>query len=240
MLTSDQSWGLEYQQWMWSWFNSWGILVIGVLILILAWWWLGKPTQAPCSVSNPSTEPPLVPLPPPLEPVREPVPEPVREPLTPDLEAVYECRPHRSASSRGESVCRSHLEHRFGVEFPTCRPKFLKNPETNEYLELDCYNQQLRLAVEYQGPQHYKWPNYLGSRQTLGDFMAQLRRDKFKVAMCDHVGVYVIRVPYTIKFKDIPAYIEARLPEHLAKLPYAVPVPVTPVGSTPARSVVRT
>ena len=39
------------------------------------------------------------------------------------------------------------------------RPSFLKNPETKQNLELDCYCEKYSLAIEYNGAQHYVFPS---------------------------------------------------------------------------------
>ena len=114
--------------------------------------------------------------------------------------------------SKGEKLCRKAIEEIYNKPFPTCRPDFLKNPETKRNLELDCYNEELKIAVEYNGIQHYKWPNF--TNQKVEDFVKQIRRDKFKVDMCDANGVYLITVPYNIPDKKIKSYIEYYLPEN--------------------------
>ena len=98
--------------------------------------------------------------------------------------------------SKGEQECRDILELIFGGKFPTKRPNFLKNPETGRNLELDCYNEELKLALEYNGKQHYVYPNaFHKSKQ---DFMQQLRRDRYKKLRCDQEGVFLITVPYNV------------------------------------------
>ena len=64
--------------------------------------------------------------------------------------------------SKGEKECRKVLENLFNKPFSKSRPDFLRNPVTggNFNLELDCYNQELSLAVEYNGIQHYKYVPY--------------------------------------------------------------------------------
>lgn len=114
--------------------------------------------------------------------------------------------------SKGEEICRQVLEEVYKKEFPCVRPNFLKNPETKRNLELDCYNDELKLAVEYNGIQHYKWPNFTG--QTKEQFINQIRRDKFKVEACDKNGVYLITVPYTVSHDKIRDYIMYYLPEN--------------------------
>lgn len=112
--------------------------------------------------------------------------------------------------SKGEQICKQSLEKMFGKKFITVRPDFLKNPETSRNLELDCYNEELKLAVEYNGIQHYNWPNF--TNQTQEQFINQIRRDKFKLEVCDDNGIYLIIVPYTIKHDDIYDYILERIP----------------------------
>ena len=56
--------------------------------------------------------------------------------------------------SKGELKCRQFLNKYFNKPFIKVRN--LYNPVTHQYLELDCYNEDLKLAVEYQGQQHYK------------------------------------------------------------------------------------
>jgi len=114
--------------------------------------------------------------------------------------------------SKGEKLCREAIEEIYNKPFPRCRPNFLKNPETKRNLELDCYNDELKIAVEYNGIQHYKWPNFTGQSQE--DFVKQIRRDKFKVETCDANGVYLITVPYNVPHEDIKNYIKYYLPEN--------------------------
>lgn len=116
--------------------------------------------------------------------------------------------------SKGEAITRKAMEDIYGVPFINSRPDFLKNPETLENLELDCYNADLAIAAEYNGIQHYLWPNY--TNQTEQQFHNQLRRDEFKINQCDLNGVYLITVPYEVPYDMIPKYIEYYLPENVA------------------------
>lgn len=118
-----------------------------------------------------------------------------------------------AAESRGEKHCRAILEKFFEKPFPTVRPDFLKNPETQANLELDCYNADLRLALEYNGAQHYVYPNKF--HKTEEAFKDQVRRDQYKKQVCDSAGVYLIQVPYTVPYSQLPKYIEYYLPENV-------------------------
>jgi len=115
--------------------------------------------------------------------------------------------------SRGEELCKKAIEDIYGKPFYTVRPAFLKNPETGRNLEIDIYNDEIRLGVEYNGISHYVFPNPY--HKTYNDFINQIRRDQYKLETCDRNGVYLISVPYTVplNYKAIKKYIEERLPE---------------------------
>jgi len=117
--------------------------------------------------------------------------------------------------SKGERTCCQTMERIYGVPFSSKWPEWLRNPETGRTLELDCYNDELKLAIEYNGEQHYKWPNF--TNQTYEQFINQIRRDSLKVDLCDRQGVYLISVPYNVPHDKIPAYIMSYLPETIRK-----------------------
>ena len=113
--------------------------------------------------------------------------------------------------SSGEAECRRVLQHLFSRPFPSVRPDFLRNPVTRggNNLELDCYCEELRLAVEYNGQQHYKYVPYFHSSHEA--FRNQQYRDEIKRRMCQDNRITLIEVPYTIKTKDIAAYLVREL-----------------------------
>lgn len=94
-----------------------------------------------------------------------------------------------------ENKCRCIIESIYHLPFPSCRPNFLKNPETKRNLELDMYNEQLKLAFEYQGKQHYQKVTYF---QDTIDFKKQVQRDSFKKRRCEELGIKLICIPYTM------------------------------------------
>ena len=117
---------------------------------------------------------------------------------------------HTSKKSKGETECKQVLERIFNVPFKTTRPDFLKNPVTLHYnLELDCYNESLRLAIEYNGEQHYKYIPYFHRNKE--SFMNQCYRDELKRRMCKENNVNLIEVPYYIKLQDIESYLLNKL-----------------------------
>lgn len=120
--------------------------------------------------------------------------------------------------SRGQKQTCEALEKIYGQKFArNVRPSFLRNPETGSNLEYDCYNRELQIAAEYNGPQHYKWPNYLGSRQTYDQFIQQVRRDQLKVKLSDANGIYLITVPYNVPLDQIESYVRYYLPHEVQK-----------------------
>ena len=113
--------------------------------------------------------------------------------------------------SKGEIECRRVLEAYFKKAFPKCRPSFLNNPVTGgkNNLEIDCFNAPLKIGCEYDGEAHYKYiPHFHRSKDA---FENQKYRDYMKDQMCVQNGIKLIRVPYTIKEKDIEEFITIKL-----------------------------
>ena len=76
----------------------------------------------------------------------------------------------------GEFICRITLETIFDEKFPNKRYRFLINPETGKALELDGYNEYLKLAFEFQGDQHVNFPNrYHKTKADLEKFLDSSR-----------------------------------------------------------------
>jgi hypothetical protein len=76
-------------------------------------------------------------------------------------------------------------------------------------LEIDCYSPKLKLGVEYNGIQHYKFtPHFHKNHEA---FRNQQYRDELKRRMCNENNVTLIEVPYTVKNKDIPAFLFEKL-----------------------------
>lgn len=109
-----------------------------------------------------------------------------------------------------EGECREFLEETFGVPFSTVRPDFLKRPYTKRNLELDGYNADLKLAFEYQGPQHRVYlPMYHPKGEA--DFYAQLERDSWKLDRCKQLGIDLIVVPDTVPRSELRSWLYSQL-----------------------------
>ena len=81
--------------------------------------------------------------------------------------------------SKGELECRRVLEKYLKKPFQKSRPDFLCNPVTGGKfnLELDCFNDSLKLAVEYNGAQHYKYIPFFHKNKEA--FLNQKYRDEY-------------------------------------------------------------
>jgi hypothetical protein len=104
----------------------------------------------------------------------------------------------RCRESKGETETRAIFEELLSASFPKTRPSFLGG------LELDGYNEDLSLAFEYNGFQHYEFVPYFHPNG-LPDLIAQKERDERKKQLCDDDGITLITVPYneTDKFSYI-------------------------------------
>lgn len=101
-------------------------------------------------------------------------------------------------SYRSEKECRALFETLLGRVFIKCRPKWL------EGLELDGYCEELRLAFEYQGAQHYH-------RRGEQDLKTQQERDRRKAELCDDNLVTLVVVPYWVR--DMRTFVDLKLRE---------------------------
>ena len=108
-----------------------------------------------------------------------------------------------------EIECRRIIENIFKVPFSSIRPNFLKNPKTGKNLELDMYNQNLRLAIEYQGAQHRTYTPFF--HKSYSDYLDQVERDNYKKKRCMEEGIDLICVPDTVRYEDLGNYIIGEL-----------------------------
>jgi predicted nucleic acid-binding Zn-ribbon protein len=86
-----------------------------------------------------------------------------------------------------EEICRLSFETIFNQPFPKCRPDWLLNERGNR-MELDGYNEQLKLAFEYNGEQHYN-TNFFSQNQTLE---SRQKDDELKAHICNQKDVLLI------------------------------------------------
>lgn len=111
-----------------------------------------------------------------------------------------------NCSSKGEEMCKSFVEFYFQKPFTKTRPDFLKNPVTGENLELDLYNPELKLAIEYNGSQHYHYNSFM-HKNSRDKFQNQQYRDLIKKDLCAKANITLVVVPYTIPHDQIGTFL---------------------------------
>ena len=115
----------------------------------------------------------------------------------------------KGRDSKGETECRTVLQQIFRKPFSKTRPKFMFNSVTGSNLELDMFDRDLMLAVEYNGRQHYEYvPYFHRSRES---FQNQKYRDRMKRESCRKLDINLIEVPYTVKNHEIEGYLIGEL-----------------------------
>jgi hypothetical protein len=182
-----------------SWLSA---LIICIVIIVLLWAFYSDGPQEYVGIPNIQDVT--------MEPEYEVAEDMPKVPLTPKI-SFETLRDHPVISnpmdreSNGERITRRVFEHLFKKPFTRIRPDFLKNPETGRNLELDGYNEELKVAFEYNGMQHYCFPN--GFNKTKQEFEGQLRRDKYKMQKCNEHGIYLITVPYSVSHENILHYV---------------------------------
>ncbi|MEJ2252169.1 MAG: hypothetical protein P8Y70_11860, partial [Candidatus Lokiarchaeota archaeon] len=112
------------------------------------------------------------------------------------------------SNSKGENICRWYFEKIFKKTFPTTQLSDLFD-DYNGRLHLDGYAEILinrviyKVAFEFNGQQHYEFPNFF--HKSLEEFKAQVQNDKIKKQLCKDANMILIEVPYWVNVKmNIP------------------------------------
>jgi hypothetical protein len=96
---------------------------------------------------------------------------------------------------KNQTECIQIIEKLSGQIFKQMRPKILNG------LELDGYNEELKLAIEYNGKQHYVYSPFF-HKYDENNFNKQEKRDNIKKELCHKNGIYLIIIPYNVKNKE--------------------------------------
>lgn len=114
-------------------------------------------------------------------------------------------RPKGPYESKGELMCKEAALKIFRRPFKKIRPNILKNDLTGSNMEIDLYNDELKLGIEFNGRQHYEFvPHFHKNKQSFQD---QILRDALKERKCKENGIRLIIVPHTIKLSRIEQFI---------------------------------
>jgi hypothetical protein len=117
------------------------------------------------------------------------------------------CNCDNCSGLKRERRCREWFENRFKKPFPKARPRWLKN-HTGRCLELDGYCEELSIAFEHNGEQHYK-PCRFSVNQTeeeiMKNFEDQQQKDILKAKLCAEQGIELVIIPYN---KNVDKFLE--------------------------------
>lgn len=116
---------------------------------------------------------------------------------------------HTDKDSKLELKAKFILENIFRRPFVKIRPDFLRNEVTGYNLEIDLYNDDLRLGVEINGDQHYKFIPFF--HRNIDAFRNQRYRDEMKKVKCKKEGITLIEVPYKVGEEGLKAYLIEKL-----------------------------
>lgn len=122
----------------------------------------------------------------------------------------------------GERICRLFFQKLFGFNFIKIRPHWLKNSK-GFLLELDGYCEELNLAFEHQGRQHYSKNSF---------FSNHINYDEEKRKLCKERSVTLIEIPEVLndtKIKDLKLFILQECKKNNVELPFNInEIEITP------------
>ena len=115
-----------------------------------------------------------------------------------------------------ERICRKFFEAIFKGKFPTVKFKWLLNLDGNT-MHLDGYNENLRIAFEYHGMQHFKFKSHW--YRTKEKFEQRKKNDQIKRDLCRKHEIILIEIPYTVKFENMEKFIREKAEKIGVKVP---------------------
>jgi hypothetical protein len=107
-------------------------------------------------------------------------------------------------NGKNEQICREIFEKLTNKKFNNTRPKWLGG------LELDGFNEELNIAWEYNGKQHYEYVPEFFHKNGIKDFECQQERDSKKQKLCidNKVNLLVIHYSYSKDLINLESYIK--------------------------------
>lgn len=97
----------------------------------------------------------------------------------------------KCSCGKTEALCINTIKRLTGLEFTKTRKYFSRY----NYIEFDGLNEASNIAIEYNGEQHYIFPNFW--HKTKEDFIKQYNRDVKKQNYCRENNIKLIIIPYT-------------------------------------------
>lgn len=94
--------------------------------------------------------------------------------------------------SDSEEKFRGIIENVLNTDFPKKRPKWLINEQGNR-LELDGYNEELKIAFEYQGRGHFEKVSDFGGEKAL---IKNQLHDEIKRKTCKEMSILLLEPDY--------------------------------------------
>jgi hypothetical protein len=125
--------------------------------------------------------------------------------------------------SRSEQNAVTILESVTGASFPTVNPAWLV--WKGKTLELDGYNAQLRLALEFSGPLHTKW---FPQKEPYSAYFDRITKDVVKLRICKREHVNLIVLDMSLPSHHWRNYLLSRLYDSHATMNGALIVPERP------------
>lgn len=112
----------------------------------------------------------------------------------------------KNPRSKSEAAVIQELETLLGAKFPSVNPSWLV--WGGKTLELDGYNSDLGIALEFSGPMHTKWSP---RDETYVKYFDRICKDVVKRKLCKKNGVVLIVVDCGLPMRHIRAWIKSRL-----------------------------
>ena len=103
-----------------------------------------------------------------------------------------------------EEICRRYFEYLFEKTFNKARPTWLINESGNQ-MELDGYNEELGIAFEYNGAQHYQFMKLFHKSEE--DLERRKKDDLKKWIYVLQMESRLIIIPHTVPHKEIQNHI---------------------------------
>lgn len=106
-----------------------------------------------------------------------------------------------------EEIARQCFEFIFDKKFTNTRKILIR--EEKPSLELDGFNEELNMAFEYQGEQHYQAKWVMARKEDKEDIFKNIQQnDKEKLELCRKMKIPLILIPFFPNFKNDSEYLE--------------------------------